>query len=419
MFGAALLLRLAAMAALGRPEDVLPEDAWTWAWEQGAIARALLRGEGFADPFGHGTGPTAWCGPVYPAFLALAIELAGGIGRGAALAVALVHVGLASAIAALLVRLGAALGRPRVGALAGWAWALHPGAIYYPIDLVWDSAFVAFGLTWLLASLARAGPGAGPRALALCGLGFGTLVLVNPAPLVLLPAVLLYLGVGRGGAGALRASLAFCAPAALVLLPWSLRNLLVLDTPQLKANLGVELWVGNAEGADGGFRPHAHPAYNKHELELYRDLGEAGYARYCAARFRERLAEHPGEILRLTAVRVRNFWIGLSPFEDVPLRSGEWRARDWQGWVEWWVHFLFGVGALAGALVYRDGRRGAVLLRGVLILFPLVYYATHVMERYRFPIEPVVTYLAAATALALCDRLRATWDRRACAPRET
>ena len=401
----ALAVRLAAMVALGLPRDVAPEESWSWAYEQGAVAAALLRGEGYADAFAQGTGPTAWCGAVYPAFLALVLELTGGLGRAAAIAVALVHALLSAAIAALLLRLGEALERPRVGALAGWAWALHPGAVYYPLVLVWDSVFVAFGLTWVLVSLARAGPAAAARALALRGLGYGALLLVNPAPLAILPALLLFVLRGRS-AGALRAVLAFCVPAALVLLPWSARNLLVLGTPQLKANLGVELWVGNAEGADGGFRPHVHPAYNRDELELYRELGEAAYSRDCAARFRARAAGEPGEFVRLSVLRARSFWLGVSPFEDVPLRSGETRQRDWQGWIEWFVHLFVGVLALSGAVLYRDPRGGAVLLRGVVLLFPLVYYATHVLERYRFPIEPVVTYLAAATALALVDRLR-------------
>jgi len=405
VFGAALAVRLVAMALLGLPHDVTPDRSWPWAYEQGAVALALLRGEGYADAFGQGTGPTAWCGAVYPAFLALVLELTGGLSRQTALAVALVHTLLSAWTAALLVRLGAALERPRVGTLAGWAFVLHPAAVYYPIVLVWDSVFVAAGLTFVLVALARAGPRASPRALAGSGLAYGVLLLVNPAPLAILPALLLYVLRGRGH-GALRAALAFCLPAALVVLPWSARNLVVLGTPNLKANLGVELWVGNAEGADGGFRPHAHPAYDLGELALYRELGEAAYGRRCAQRAFQRAARHPGEVLRLCAVRARNFWFGTSPFEDVPLRSGKTRARDWQGWIEWCAHLLVGALALVGAVLYRDGRGGAVLLRGVVILFPLVYYVTHVLERYRFPIEPVATYLAAAVVLAVVDALR-------------
>jgi hypothetical protein len=400
LFAVALAVRLAAVVLLGRPEDVWPETIWTWAYEQGRIAEALLRGDGYADVMGPGSGPTAWCGPVYPVFLAAAIRVAGGVSRGAALIVVLVHVALAAGIAVHLMRLGQALGRPRLGILAGWTWALHPGAIYYPIDLVWDSVFVAFGLTWFLAALARARVDGNARAIARCGAGFGALALVNPAPLVILPALWLFLGRAR-------TALLFTAATALVLVPWSLRNVLVLGTPSLKANLGVELRVGNTDGADGGFRPHAHPSFNLEERARYVELGELAYSRESAARFRAWVAANPGRFATLTVVRARNFWLGLNPFADVPLRSGETRARDWQGWIEWCVYFFFGASALVGVSRYRDERGGAVLLRAVVLLFPIVYYVTHVFERYRFPIEPVLTYLAAALALSAWTRFRA------------
>jgi hypothetical protein len=41
-------------------------------------------------------------------------------------------------------------------------------------------------------------------------------------------------------------------------------------------------------------------------------------------------------------------------------------------------------------------------------LYPLVYYATHVIERYRSPLEPLVTFAVAALALRIIDR----WAQR-------
>lgn len=45
--------------------------------EHGNIAAALLRGEGFADPFGTPSGPTAWLPPVFPCYLALVFMVFG------------------------------------------------------------------------------------------------------------------------------------------------------------------------------------------------------------------------------------------------------------------------------------------------------------------------------------------------------
>ena len=45
--------------------------------EHGNIAAALVHGEGFANPFGTESGPTAWVPPVYPLYLALIFLLFG------------------------------------------------------------------------------------------------------------------------------------------------------------------------------------------------------------------------------------------------------------------------------------------------------------------------------------------------------
>jgi hypothetical protein len=402
---AALLVRVLAMLALGLPGDVpSAARAWDWAYEQGAVAQALLRGDGYADPFGQGTGATAWCGPVFPLVLAGLMRLFGGVTNTTALALSGLQVVLSALVCRHLVRLGDALGQARVGALAAWGWALHPIGVYSSITIVWDSVFVAFALTWLLAAVARRGPGAAPRTLALLGLGVGAVGLLNPAPLVVAPAILAF--VLRGRTDRARASLCLALPALLVVAPWSARNYARLGTPGLKANLGVELMVGNTDGADGGFHPWVHPAYNERQLELYRDLGERDYAALCMRHFRAWVRNHPGAFARLTLIRARTFWLGHDPFSDMPLRSGAPQARDAQGWVKWWVHFLTGVLALAGLVAYRDRRGGAWLVRGTALLFPLVYYVTHVLERYRFPIEPLVTYLAAWVGLALVERRR-------------
>jgi hypothetical protein len=54
----------------------------------------------------------------------------------------------------------------------------------------------------------------------------------------------------------------------------------------------------------------------------------------------------------------------------------------------------------------RDG--AATLVRGALLLFPLVYYVTHVFERYRLPLEPVVVLAASALLVRLIPRQRSS-----------
>lgn len=383
------------MLGLSFPGPV-PEEAveWVFGSEQAAVARAVLRGEGFADPFARGTGPTAWCGVVYPAVLAGVMGVFGLTGQAVAFATAFINAVFSAATAVGLLRLGQALGRARHGRVAAWVWVVHPGAVYFPLSYVWDTAILAWCIVWLLVLVARGGRQPSRRRALVIGLTTGAIALMNVSVLAIVPAIVLYWSLARPRAGWIRTALIFGLGTLLALAPLLIRNRLLLGTFKPKANLGVELMVGNNDEADGGFRPHLHPRHNAEELAAYRELGEVGYDQRCRAVFTEWVREHPGDFARLTAERVKLLWFGFSPFEDVPLRSGERKPRDWQGWIKWAVYFIDGVLALGGLLTYADKRGGRILVGGSLVLFPLLYYAVHVMERYRFPIEPVMVYLA-------------------------
>jgi len=58
--------------------------------------------------------------------------------------------------------------------------------------------------------------------------------------------------------------------------------------------------------------------------------------------------------------------------------------------------------------LYRDRRGGFWLIAGSIGLYPVVYYTTHVIERYRSPLEPLVTFAVAALAIRVIDR----WAQR-------
>jgi hypothetical protein len=406
IFVVALAVRLAFMIGFRIPGPVTEDQAaWLWGAEQAAVARAVLRGDGLADPFARGTGPTAWCGAVYPMILAGVIACFGRTGQAVSTVTALINALSSAGTAVGLLRLGQALGRPRLGRVSAWIWVFHPSAIYFPVSYVWDTGILAFGVTQVLVLLARAGRTPGPGRAVRAGAALGLLALVNANALALVPVALAYMTRRSGIASTARVWAAFAAGALVVLSPWLVRNRILLGTFQPKATLGVELRVGNNDDADGGFRPHLHPRDNLEEFEAYRQLGEVGYSRRCQGIFLDWLLENPSDFARLTGTRIKIFWLGFSPFEPFPLRSGRTKARDWQGWIKWWVYSLDGVLALAGLAVYSDRLGGRLLLGGVLLFFPMVYYAAHVIERYRFPIEPLLVYMGAALLLALFRRL--------------
>src|ERR1700689_1497336 len=77
LFWFALAVRIGAMTLLRyyhvRPQD----DHFEFGWEMGRVARALVSGRGYADPFHGHTGPTAWVTPLYPLLMAAVFKVFG------------------------------------------------------------------------------------------------------------------------------------------------------------------------------------------------------------------------------------------------------------------------------------------------------------------------------------------------------
>jgi len=188
------------------------------------------------------------------------------------------------------------------------------------------------------------------------------------------------------------------------------RNFQVLGTASLRPNFGVELRLGNNPEANGHPMPFKfHPSHVPEELALYRALGERDYARDSRARAVAWIRAEPGRFLALCAKRVQYFWFGDVPLAD-PRKSGASGARqDPKAWAKFLAFAALGVLGWIGALRWRGATRERVLLLGSLAGFGLAYYVTHVSERYRFPIDPLLALLAAhAVSEFLGRRFRAS-----------
>lgn len=403
LFAVALLVRLAALVAFDAAGEARGAQTWYWGHETACVAQAIAEGRGVADPWCQGTGATAWLTPVYPSIVAACLRLFGGVGAASATALFTIHALVSAATCLALVTFGRVLGRPRAGRLAGWVFAFYPGAIWNSARVVWDTTFVAAALLlFLTVVVASSRPLGSRRALGL-GLAYGALLLLNPAPASSAPVVVLYLCRGLPWRAALARSGTFLGAAALVCLPWALRNQVVLGTFSLRSNLGVELRVGNNDLADGRHKTEYHPSDTPRELERYRELGEVGYSRWSQERALEWIGAHRARFAALTLRRAQIFWIGESPRRDprVDHETGITAAEDPKSWIKWVQHMATGLVGLAGMLVLAWRSREGLLLAGVLLLFPLPYYVTHVSERYRFPIDPLLVFLAAALVLTL------------------
>jgi 4-amino-4-deoxy-L-arabinose transferase-like glycosyltransferase len=254
-----------------------------------ALAESVSAGRGFTYAPDHETGTAQQFGraPAYPLFLAM---IGGGAGGHTATPA---QVKLAQAIlGALGVWVIGALARRAAGPHAGVA-AAAVAAVYPP--LVWICAYVLSEALYSTVALVAvllldqavdrtrasgdgpAAPGGIAPAIG-AGLAAGVAILVRPAMLFFVPLAALWLVAHRRRA--LAAS--FVLLAALIVAPWTYRNVRVYDRFVLVASEGgVTFWTGNhplarGEGdlaanpdikaAEIAFRA-AHPGASAEELE--------------------------------------------------------------------------------------------------------------------------------------------------------
>jgi len=404
LFLVALSLRLIAIVALGSHGDIEGQTGWSWGREPGALGESLFRDGTLSDPWGQGTGPTAWLTPVFPALVAICLKLFGGLTPGAAALLHVIHALVAAGTCLLLIEFGRVLGSPRAGRLAAWMFALYPASIWHAAHTVWDTTLIAAGLLGFLILVLRAGPGPGVGRSGKLGLAFGALLMINPAPVGILPFIALYLFPGGRGAEIARRAGAFLGAALLVCLPWMIRNALVIGTPALRSNLGVELHVGNNDAAQGRHEAGLHPSRGGEALDRYRALGEVAYSKQAGEEAVRWIRANPRRFLGLVLRRIQIFWVGESPMADSRVSNGIQPAEDPQSWLKWVFHLSSGGLAIAAAFLFMRGTREGLLLGGVLLLFPVPYYLTHVAERYRFPLDPILVFLDAWLILRILGR---------------
>jgi hypothetical protein len=212
---------------------------------------------------------------------------------------------------------------------------------------------------------------------AYCGLA----ALVNPS---LLPSLLALMG---WASWQTRKTFWYLPVASLVLCvvfaPWPIRNARVLHAfIPLRSTVGLELWMGNRAGATGFLDESVFPLFNRWEYDQYVSKGEAAYMRDKSTLAKAYIRAHPGEFLRLSAVRFVRFWSGTG-------------SKD--GSVFYGIHALLttGLGFIGLWRLVREHRlRVAVLFLLPLMVFPLPYYITHAEFRYRLVVDPLLTILA-------------------------
>ena len=418
IFWVALFVRIAYLTFAHmwhmRPYD----DHFAFGYEMGRIARALDTGNGYADPFRGHTGPTAWVPPLYPWILAGDFRL---FGVYSALA-AWVILAFDSVLNALMVRttweIAARCFNRNVALWSAWLWALYPAAMQYAVKWVWEMTLSAFLFSWVLVLALRMrgiGEGAGvtraPGAGEWAGFGllWGLIALTNPSLCLFMPVSGLWIlhGVPGRGLWPRQAGRVLLAAAIFMacLAPWTYRNWKVFHQfVPVRANLGVELYLGNGPGATGLLMEYDHPAQAPDQLRLYREMGEIAYAKMRGEMAKGVIRADPGRFALLSLKRTYYFWFSVPHPGDEGFVNEYGRNLNFQ--------FTSIAGLLGLVLALQRYVPAAWLFFWAFLLLPLTYYVVTVHARFRHPLEPLIAILGVYLFQSAEKSWQVRWFRR-------
>jgi len=363
------------------------EDNFGFGWEMGRIGAAIASGQGFSNPFGAHTGPTAWESPLYPYLTAGVFQVFGIYSRASAFVLLSINSVFSALTCIPIFLIARRMFSEKVAVGSAWTWALLPYVMYWCTRWVWETSFSAFLVAvifWLTLTMEERD---GLKPWLWFGLLWGVAALSSAVLLSFLPAAGLWAWYHRARwhkpslAGVMLASLIFIA----CITPWLVRNYQTFGKfIFIRDNFGAELRLGNGNGADGTWMQYIHPTQDLYAMRQYTTMGELAYV---AMRKRQALDYIKADYSRFAVLCLKRFvyfWAG-------PPRL----AKIW--WLAEVKNSLFLASSvlmfwgLARAL--RKRKPGAWLLFWLILLYPAIYYVVFPGQRYRHPIEPEMTIL--------------------------
>jgi len=389
----ALLLRIAFGAVAIRGYEPTAGDPRDYV----LLAENIRAGNGYALPWSFASAngasaplrPTALRPPLYPLFLSAVFTVAG----HRMLAVVIAQALLDTLTCALVGMTGAALFGPLPGLVAVWWAALYP-PLWVHVARIWSECLFVALTVMLLFTLSRQRPGSFVGVSFRAGVLVGLACLTRPNGIFLGPVALI---AARGAAdvrGRIVAAMLAVLGAALVLLPWTIRNyrcfgrfipLSTMDAVVLRGAYNDEVLGDPSMRGAWSLRTVAtESAGSSDEIEL-RDRFARSTRRW--------LDDHWRKLPRLVVARVARFW------------SPQWEASEIafaprMPWLESCnrLLYLLTIGcALRGVWVARRRWREWYPLLLVLVVFSLNAALTWGGWRLRAPAEPVLVLLATAS----------------------
>ncbi len=394
IFAVSWIVRIALVFAQG--SQYLPVNPA----EPVLVARSLAAGEGFSNPYGCMTGPSAHLAPVYP-FLLSEIYRALPAGSSRELTVFIFGTTIVSLMYCLLPWLAVKLRLdPVAGILAGFAGALFPLFFWVEVTSEWEAGLTALLLVVGLGMFVSVLEECTIRRAIAAGIVWGVALLSAPTMLLVLVALSVALAWSRyqRPRPLLQSLAAIWLPVVVILMPWTVRNYEVFHEFILtRGNTGLQLHMSfnplaratfEASALNGAFADHPHTT--PEACREFARYGEVVMNRRYEQQAREWIAAHPGRSVQLVAEHSVAFWTTPLPSRGKTIASELLTLLGLTGW-----GYCLKKHKLAGRLI------GIVLL-----VYPLAYYVNFFDVRYRYPLHPLILLSAFALLSDLARRRR-------------
>jgi hypothetical protein len=373
--------------------------------ETGLAAISMVRDGTIADPYLIPTGPTAHVSPIQVGVLAAIYEVFGPNSPVARTVMSILSVAMYAAATVGVLRFcrKMRLGAGSICTALVLTCALPTHLFMATIQLrQWDQPFAAVILMASLLITADPRLEFRPRFQPerLLALLVGLSATMTPMATPTLLVALVYSMWVRAGIRDWRCVLQASFIIAIFIVPWGLRNHAELGKFILtRSNFGLELAVGNHDGATGRSSDelHIHPHESLAAAQRVAQIGEVPFMAEMSDRAKRWIAEHPFAFIKLTLTRLRLLVLpdgSILPWD--PIFGHEWLA------------LLIGALAvlrLAALLLILALRARPMLWFGHCYLPLAPYLITHVNYRYEYPVF-FTSVCMVCTGIALCLQLR-------------
>ena len=362
----------------------------------------IAEGEGFVDSRGEAS---SFQGVGYPAFLAGIYFVWG----HSVLAAQFVNALLGGLTVLLTFGVARRLLSDRRALLAAAVVALTPSLIMYSSVLATENLFTVLfiGFLWLIWPTPRFRYNL--SVLLLAGVLLGLSWLVRPT-LVLFPIalVLMLMTIRTHWRRAIGLPVVVGVIALIVVIPWAVRNVVVMDTLSLDTAGGVNFWIGNG--------PHATGTYAKlpddNPLDAYTTEAERNQAGFRLGL--EYITDQPGDWVGDFPRKFWHLWVSdmsavnwSTQATERTVSAAATRALEVVAQGYWMLLVLLMAPAILTAMARpKSASPLSVLVVGVLVYWSLFHFMGFGVGRFHIPVIPLIAIVAADLLYDLVGQAR-------------